>query len=213
MPKPKSHRKGGKSGKSLRERIFRPRRKSKKDEIEERRALEKKFLRSSTKKGRAHDIEMAHHYAHAHEPENVEKGVNQKNKLKEIEEKRQEAAREMAKRIAEMDKETERRLHDLESIKAVRALEQKRVELIDEEMELEVMEQKVKRTMRDNTLKKKRLKWIKKREKVIKKELKRVKKDVSKLSKKLKKERDKIGRNPSKRDKLRRLPQKFKKSA
>jgi hypothetical protein len=190
MPKPKTPPKRKSKGpKGIKDIITRIRPKTKKDEIEERLAFEKLFMRARTKKGRAHDLEMAEHYAHAHQPESIEKGKEQRIKLEELESKRREAAREMAKHIAEMDKETEKRIRDLESIKAIGALEKARVELVNEELELEVMEHKVTNVMRESALKKKKLKWIKQRKKVVKKQLKRVTHDVSKLSERIKKER------------------------
>jgi hypothetical protein len=192
MPRPKkAPKRKSISPKSIKDIIGRKGMKSKKDEIEERLAFEKRFMRARTKKGRAHDLEMAEHYAHAHQPDSIEKGKEQRIKLDELESKRREAAREMAKHIAEMDKETEKRIRDLESIKAIGALEKARVELINEELELEVMEHKVTNATRETALKKKKLKWINERKKVVKKQLQRVTKDVSKLSDRIRKGRDK----------------------
>lgn len=201
MPKPKSHRKDQLS-------LPPTRQKSKKllgdvkttaEKIKERREEEKKFMRRGTRVGRKWFHESHEHYAHAHQHENVHEKKHSKLKINELEKKREKAEREMAERIADMDKETENRLNDLKRIGSLTKLSKVKRLLVDEEAKLEIMEQKVSMTMRESLLKKKRTKWLKERRKRVKSEIKGIDEKIRELEKNVK------GKSGGKREKLGRI--------
>lgn len=101
--------------------------------------------------------------------------------------KRLEAGRELAKHIAEMDREAKRKLKKLEKkhisrLKKAKALIRVRAVLTDEEMKLEHVERGISSSKRKTAHAKKTLAWIKKRKKEMKREMESIDSELKKLS-------------------------------